>query len=271
MKSAHRQIVARCQPVVFGLGEHDHGFAAAADPLRTFGHRAGEDLGELVLRFGELPHDRLSILARLSRQYGWWPARQARASVPLPGHSIVGIEKARAFLDAGGPAGGDGLGAGVEAEGVGAVLVEVAEAGLLPAAEGVIGERHRDRHVDADHADVDPAGEVAGGVAVAGEDRGAVAVFVAHGQVDRLVVGLRPHGGEHGAEDLLLVDVHLGRDAVEEAGADEEAVLVALHPEAAAVDHELGALFDALVDEAEDAALGVRVTTGPKSTSLPAV
>jgi hypothetical protein len=35
------------------------------------------------------------------------------------------------------------------------VLVEIAEARALPAAEGVIGERHRDRHVDADHADID--------------------------------------------------------------------------------------------------------------------
>jgi malonate-semialdehyde dehydrogenase (acetylating)/methylmalonate-semialdehyde dehydrogenase len=45
------------------------------------------------------------------------------------------------------------------------VLVEIAEARLLPAAEGMVGERHRDRHVDSDHADVDPAGEFAGGVA----------------------------------------------------------------------------------------------------------
>src|SRR6188508_2524133 len=61
----------------------------------------------------------------------------------------------RAFLDAGGPARGHRLGLGVEADRVRAVLVEIAEAGLLPAAEGVIGDRHRDRHVDADHADID--------------------------------------------------------------------------------------------------------------------
>jgi len=38
----------------------------------------------------------------------------------------------------------------------------------LAAAEGVIGNRHRDRHVDADHADIDLGGEIARGVAVAG-------------------------------------------------------------------------------------------------------
>jgi hypothetical protein len=63
---------------------------------------------------------------------------------------------------------------------IGPVLVQVAEDRFLPAAEGVIGQRHRDRHVDPHHADIDPAGEIPRGVAVAGEDRGAVAVFVVH-------------------------------------------------------------------------------------------
>src|SRR5260370_15395655 len=84
----------------------------------------------------------------------------------------------RTLLDAGRPARGDRLGLGVEADRIRAVLVEIAEAGLLPAAEGVIGDRHRDRHVDADHADIDLGREVAGGVAVAGEDRNAVAVIM---------------------------------------------------------------------------------------------
>ena len=44
--------------------------------------------------------------------------------------------------------------------------------------EGVVGDRHRDGDVDADHARVDAGGEVSGGVAVAGEIRNTVAVFV---------------------------------------------------------------------------------------------
>ena len=61
---------------------------------------------------------------------------------------------------------------------LGAVGVGVAEQRALPAAEGVVGHRHRDRHVDADHADLDLVLEPAGRAAVVGEDRGAVAVRV---------------------------------------------------------------------------------------------
>src|SRR6267154_3815948 len=84
----------------------------------------------------------------------------------------------RAFLDAGRPARGDGLGLGVEADRIRTMLVEIAEAGLLPAAERIIGDRHRDRHVDADHADIDAGSKIARGIAVAGEDRNPVAVVV---------------------------------------------------------------------------------------------
>src|SRR5258708_7577247 len=100
----------------------------------------------------------------------------------------------RAFLDAGRPARGDGLGLGVEADRIRAVLVEIAEARLLPAAEGVIRNRNRNRHVDADHADIDLGGEIARGVAVAGEDRNAGAVVMVRRQRApfRIVLGAHP-------------------------------------------------------------------------------
>src|SRR5215218_2213346 len=84
----------------------------------------------------------------------------------------------RAFLNAGRPPGGYGFGLGVEADRVRPVLVEIAESGLLPAAEGVVGDRHRDRHVDPDHSDIDLGREVARGVAVSGKDRDSIAVVV---------------------------------------------------------------------------------------------
>src|SRR3546814_2212968 len=68
-----------------------------------------------------------------------------------------------------------------------AVLIDVAETRALPAAEGVVGDRHRDRHVDADHADVDAGGEFARGMAVARENRDAVAILMARGQRQRFL------------------------------------------------------------------------------------
>src|SRR3954447_9800854 len=58
----------------------------------------------------------------------------------------------RAFLRSGRPARRDGLGLGVEADRIRSVLVEIAEPGALPAAERVVGERHRDCEIHAGHA-----------------------------------------------------------------------------------------------------------------------
>src|SRR4051812_2793484 len=85
------------------------------------------------------------------------------------------------------PALGDLLVLGPEADAFRPMLVDVAEARALPAAEGVVGDRHRDRHVDTDHADIDPGGELARGVAVAGEDGNAIAIFMLARQPHRLL------------------------------------------------------------------------------------
>src|SRR5690606_24105063 len=95
--------------------------------------------------------------------YGWQKVMPpAAASIHRRDHEL------RPLLDAGGPARGHGLRLGVEADRIRPVLVEVAEARALPAAEGVVGDRHRDGHVDADHADIDLGGEIARRIAVAG-------------------------------------------------------------------------------------------------------
>src|SRR5215831_10080161 len=183
-----------------------------------------------------------------------------------------------AFLDAGGPARGDGLGLGVEADRVRAVLVEVAEARPLPAAERVIGERHRDREVDAHHAHFDTAREITGRVAIAREDGDTIAVVVLGGKPQRLFVVLGAYDRQHRPEDLLLVDAHVGRHLVEQAAAHEEAVLVALQLEAAAVDLELRAFLDAEIDVVfhpielrlgdHRAVVGLRVSRGPDLEAL---
>ena len=59
------------------------------------------------------------------------------------------------------PAGSDCLDLGPELHALRAVLVGVAEGGALPAAECMVGERNRDRHIDADHVDLNLAGKAA--------------------------------------------------------------------------------------------------------------
>src|SRR3954451_20079612 len=148
------------------------------------------------------------------------------------------------------PAAGDDLAACVELDPLRPVDVLVAEQRRLPAAERVEGHRDRDRDVDADHPDLDLALEVPRGLPGGGEDRRPVGVRVGVDEVDRLAQRLHPHDAQHRAEDLVAVDVHLGRDAVEQRGADEEPV--ALDLERAAVDDDVGAPGLAGVDVARD-------------------
>src|SRR3546814_8428620 len=75
----------------------------------------------------------------------------------------------------------------------------------LPAAEGMIGDRHRDRHVDAHHAHFDRTRELAGGVAVAREDGDAVAILVRRGQFHRFGESSHADDLEHRPENLLLI------------------------------------------------------------------
>src|SRR5262245_46406137 len=153
-----------------------------------------------------------------------------------------------ATANSGGPARRHRLEPRVEADPLRPVHMVVPEQGALPATEAVVRRRHRDRDIHADHAGLDPGREVAGGLAVPGEDRGAVAVLVLVDQRDGLLVILRPHHAQHRAEDLLAVDAHAGVDAVEQTPAEEKAVLVACDPAAAAVHHQLRPLLDAEVD-----------------------
>src|SRR6185437_10863359 len=79
---------------------------------------------------------------------------RVKEAIAHPALIHSGNDEFGAVLDAGRPPLGHGLGLRVEEDRRGPVLVEVAEAGALPAPEGVVGHRYRDRHVDADHADL---------------------------------------------------------------------------------------------------------------------
>src|SRR3954447_26245777 len=114
------------------------------------------------------------------------------------------------------PARGDRLAARVEAHALRPVDVVVAEQRVLPAAEGVERHRHRDRHVDADHPYLHAAREHPRRLAGAREDRGPVGERAGVDERDRLLERVHAHHAQHGAEDLVRVDRHVGADVVEE-------------------------------------------------------
>src|SRR3990167_10936643 len=95
-----------------------------------------------------------------------WPL----CSPPYPLLAIAGERELRRLMRGPlRPALGDGLLAGVEADAVRAVGVQVAEQRALPAAEAVVAHPHRQRPADAHHADLDLVAEQARRFTVAGE------------------------------------------------------------------------------------------------------
>src|SRR3546814_7422160 len=91
----------------------------------------------------------------------------------------------------------------LESHPFGAVLVGVAERAALPAAECVIGNGHRDRHVYPHHADVHPLREFPRGMAVSREDRDAIAILMLARQPHRRLEIWRAHDLEHGTENQI--------------------------------------------------------------------
>ena len=87
-----------------------------------------------------------------------------------------------------------------------------------------------------------------GSVEVVGVEGGGETVGGVVGEVDDLVLGLELGDGADGAEDLLLHDLHVVRDAAEDGGLDE----VALGAVAATARLELGAVLLSLLDVPHD-------------------
>lgn len=91
---------------------------------------------------------------------------------------------------------------------------------LLVTGEGEHGQWHGDGDVDAQLAGLDVLLEARGGGAGAGEDGGAVAVFVGVDHVDGVVEGFDVKADQDGSEDLFLVALHVGGNVGDDSGAD---------------------------------------------------
>ncbi|OEI69327.1 hypothetical protein Cus16_1169 [Curtobacterium sp. ER1/6] len=171
---------------------------------------------------------------------GRLPARTNQSSFAIPGSAVRGEAEVDATVHGGvEPPRGDRLLPGEEAHAVRAVRLVVAEQRVPPATERVVRDRHRDRDVDADHADLHVPLEPAGGTAVVREDRRAVAEGAGVDELEPLLVGLHADDRQHRAEDLLGVDATRRRHPVDQRRTEPEAVLVAVGSDGAAVHHDL--------------------------------
>ena len=90
-----------------------------------------------------------------------------------------------------------------EVESLRTVRLGVAEDAVLEPAERVIGHRDRDRHVDADHADLDVPLEAPTRAAVIGEDCGSIAERAGVDQVHAFLIRLDADDAQHRTEDLV--------------------------------------------------------------------
>src|SRR6202521_2475534 len=151
----------------------------------------------------------------------------------------------------------DRLGLGIELHHLLTIGSETAQLGPTRASETEEGHRHRDRHVDADLADVDLILELARRGTALGEDAGAVAEGILVDDVDGLVQRVDADDDQHRAEDLAGVHLHVRCHAREDRRADEVARLIAGHLDVAAVQIQPGAFLHPVLNEAEDAVPGV--------------
>ena len=92
----------------------------------------------------------------------------------------------------------------------------------------MIGNRNRDRHIDANHADIDIAGEITRRIAVTRENGCAIAIFVVDHQLARLLVAFRAQNRENRTKNLVTIDRHVGRHMIKQRTPDKKAVLIAL-------------------------------------------
>ena len=147
------------------------------------------------------------------------------------------------------PARGGDLLARVEHDPLAALQVQVAEEGVIPAAEREVGQRRGHSHVDADHAGLDAVPELARCLAALRVDAGAVAEDGLVGRLDGRVQVIEAHDVQHRAKDLLLRDGHAGPHVVHDAGPEVEALRLLRHLHRAPVHRQLRALLHAALQQ----------------------
>ena len=83
--------------------------------------------------------------------------------------------------------------------------------------------RHRNWHIDADHAHLDTPRKFARHIAVAGEATHTIAKLVGVDQIHRLREIFDTHTTQHGPKNLFFVDAHLRCDVVKQSATHPKA------------------------------------------------
>ncbi|MNL40479.1 hypothetical protein D3C87_1628310 [compost metagenome] len=131
----------------------------------------------------------------------------------------------------------------------------LAEQRALPTAEGMPGHGHRNRHVDADHAYLNAAGESPRHATITSETGHTVTELVS---IDQLHCGgevRHSKDSQNWPKDFFFVDGHFRGDFIEQRRPHEKALLSARHRQATTVHDQLRALVHSAVDIAFDLGL----------------
>src|SRR5580704_6201150 len=155
---------------------------------------------------------------------------------------------AHARANARGPARGDGLHVGVEADTLHTVHIVIAEERAFPSTKTVKRHRHGDRNVDAHHAHLYLVGERTRRIAVSGEEANTVAEFVIIHQVQCFLKAWDAQHPKHRAKNLFAINAHFRGHVIEQAGRDKEALALRQRVPRVFIDEECCSFFDAQFD-----------------------
>ena len=109
----------------------------------------------------------------------------------------------------------------------------------------MIGDRHGYRHINADHAYIDLLRKLPRRQTIAGKNRHAIAILMLRRQTRRFFEAVGAHHLQDRTKNFFLIGLHVGGHIIEQRRADKEAVFMALQRQAAAIDQQIRALFDA--------------------------
>ena len=135
--------------------------------------------------------------------------------------------------------------------------MHIAKQTLLPTAKPVPSHRHRNRHIDTDHAHLNSPRKFTRYIAITGEATHAIAKLVGVDQIYRLREIFDTHTAQHGPKNFFFIDAHLRCDMVKQSATHPKPFFASrtriFGVKRAAVDQKLGTFFSALLDITGDA------------------